>query len=78
MKNMRTLQNGSHIAPAGQSGCGSYKNHMRQQKSTYRRKNVFVCIRGSRMDGHAYTKEAVERGAAVLVASGNWKGFRKR
>lgn len=29
--------------------------------------NVFVCIRGNQADGHAYAKEAVDKGAVVLV-----------
>ena len=45
---------------------------MRQQKST---QNVFVCIRGNRMDGHVYAEEAVERGAAVLVAERELEGI---
>ena len=28
---------------------------------------LFVCIRGSRQDGHAFIREAVERGAAVIL-----------
>lgn len=30
--------------------------------------NVFVCIRGFKTDGHKYAKDAVERGAAAIVA----------
>ncbi|WP_461882984.1 UDP-N-acetylmuramoyl-L-alanyl-D-glutamate--2,6-diaminopimelate ligase [Fusicatenibacter sp.] len=37
--------------------------------------NVFVCIRGSRTDGHAYAQEAVKRGAAVLVAERELEGI---
>ena len=28
---------------------------------------LFVCIRGSRQDGHAFIREAVERGAAAIL-----------
>lgn len=30
--------------------------------------NVFVAVRGTRLDGHAFIEEAVERGAAAVVA----------
>ena len=77
MKNMRTLrkriayqlQQGSLDAEVTGITCDSRK---------VQPQNVFVCIRGNRMDGHVYAEEAVERGAAVLLRRGNWKGFRKR
>ena len=67
MKNMRTLQKriayqlqqGSLDAEVTGITCDSRK---------VQPQNVFVCIRGNRMDGHVYAEEAVERGAAVLVA----------
>ena len=35
---------------------------------------LFVCIRGSRQDGHAFIREAVERGAVVILTEkGAWK-----
>ena len=37
-------------APAGQSGCGSYRNHMRQQKSTAAER---VCLHPRKQDGRA-------------------------
>ena len=68
MKNMRTLQKriayqlqqGSLDAEVTGITCDSRK---------VQPQNVFVCIRGNRMDGHVYAEEAVERGAAVLVGS---------
>lgn len=67
MKNMCTLQKriayqlqqGSLDAEVTGITCDSRK---------VQPQNVFVCIRGNRMDGHVYAEEAVERGAAVLVA----------
>ena len=32
-----------------------------------RENDVFVCIRGTRKDGHDYIREAVQRGAAAIV-----------
>ena len=67
MKNMRTLQKriayrlqqGSLDAEVTGITCDSRK---------VQPQNVFVCIRGSRSDGHVYAEEAVEKGAGVLVA----------
>ena len=79
MKNMRTLQKriayqlqqGSLDAEVTGITCDSRK---------VQPQNVFVCIRGNRMDGHVYAEEAVERGAAVLVAErrDSGKGNRTR
>jgi len=33
--------------------------------------NVFVCIEGTRIDGHTFAKEAVERGAVAILHSEN-------
>ena len=67
MKQLRTLrkriafrcQQGSLDAEISGITCDSRK---------VQPQNVFVCIRGNRMDGHAYAEEAVEKGASVLVA----------
>lgn len=77
MKNMRTLQKriayqlqqGSLDAEVTGITCDSRK---------VQPQNVFVCIRGNRMDGHVYAEEAVERALLSWLRSGNWKGFRKR
>ncbi|MFR5702103.1 MAG: Mur ligase domain-containing protein [Eubacterium ramulus] len=46
---------------------------IRQQKCRTGR-DLFVCIRGSRQDGHAFIREAVERGAVVILTEkGAWK-----
>ena len=74
MKNMRTLQKriayqlqqGSLDAEVTGITCDSRK---------VQPQNVFVCIRGNRMDGHVYAEEAVERGAAVLVAERELEGI---
>ena len=74
MKNMRTLrkriayqlQQGSLDAEVTGITCDSRK---------VQPQNVFVCIRGNRMDGHVYAEEAVERGAAVLVAERELEGI---
>ena len=74
MKNMRTLQKriayqlqqGSPDAEVTGTTCDSRK---------VQPQNVFVCIRGNRMDGHVYAEEAVERGAAVLVAERELEGI---
>ena len=74
MKNMRTLQKriayqlqqGSPDAEVTGITCDSRK---------VQPQNVFVCIRGNRMDGHVYAEEAVERGAAVLVAERELEGI---
>ena len=74
MKNMCTLQKriayqlqqGSLDAEVTGITCDSRK---------VQPQNVFVCIRGNRMDGHVYAEEAVERGAAVLVAERELEGI---
>lgn len=74
MKNMRTLQKriayqlqqGSLDAEVTGITCDSRK---------VQPQNVFVCIRGNRMDGHVYAEEAVERGAAILVAERELEGI---
>ena len=74
MKNMRTLQKriayqlqqGSLDAEVTGITCDSRKEQPQ---------NVFVCIRGNRRDGHVYAEEAVERGAAVLVAERELEGI---
>ena len=74
MKNMRTLQKriayqlqqGSLDAEVTGITCDSRK---------VQPQNVFVCIRGNRMDWHVYAEEAVERGAAVLVAERELEGI---
>ena len=74
MKNMRTLQKriayqlqqGSLDAEVTGITCDSRK---------VQPQNVFVCIRGNRMAGHVYAEEAVERGAAVLVAERELEGI---
>ena len=74
MKQLRTLrkrsafrcQQGSLDAEISGITCDSRK---------VQPQNVFVCIRGSRTDGHAYAEEAVERGAAVLVAEQELEGI---
>ena len=41
---------------------------IRTDSRTVQKGDLFVCIRGITVDGHAYVEEAVRRGAAVIVA----------
>ena len=67
MKNMRTLQR--RIAYQLQQGSLDVEvTGITCDSRKVQPQNVFVCISGSRMDGHAYAEEAVEKGASVLVA----------
>ncbi len=36
---------------------------------TTKRQNIFVCIPGEHFDGHDFAKDAVERGASIVIAS---------
>ena len=73
MKNMRTLQ--KRIAYQLQQGSlDAEVTGITYDSRKVQPQNVFVCIRGNRMDGHVYAEEAV----LSWLRSGNWKGFRKR
>ncbi len=67
MKNMRTLQ--KRIAYQLQQGSlDAEVTGVTYDSRKVQPQNVFVCIRGSRTDGHVYAEEAVEKGASVLIA----------
>lgn len=43
-------------------------NNITQDTRTVEQGDVFICIEGADFDGHAYAEQAVERGAAIIVA----------
>ena len=74
MKNMRTLQ--KRIAYQLQQAVWMRKlqeSHATAEK--YSRRTCLSASAVNRMDGHVYAEEAVERGAAVLVAERELEGI---
>ena len=76
MKNMRTLQNGSHIS----SSRAVWMRKLQESHATAEKYSRRTCLSASAETGWTgtYMQKKQSRGALLFwLRSGNWKGFRK-
>lgn len=66
---MDLLKNSSYLCLQGDIHCKV--THICYDSREVKKGSVFVCLKGSRRDGHDYAKEAVRHGAAAVIVQRN-------
>ena len=57
-----------------------YKNHyfsgISFDSSTCKKNNIFFAIKGTKIDGNKFIKEAIQKGAKIIISKRNFEGLK--